>query len=883
MTSRRKRTIRDVEEDDTKAQLDTTAGSACSTAALSLLTHIRNLWEFAALVEFIYLFGSAIKIDNDIDVETLEEECVKPGHSQKLSEIGLALLKYVSSHKGLTLEIFDEFARRQYMAKAPQRNPFGEEEQPNKFSEFDIFMKIRVLQQLSTWTLYNSDRVREKMGEKDETQWRIEPLGWDAKDRTYFVLDDNRLYRKADPKPGPVKPQKSKAKAKPKSRGSRASKRQRLSNGKVASVEEESDNEETPPEESADNGLGGATWECVAITLEEYNKVLESIRSKNADEKILSQRIRNEVLPEIEKAAEARAKREAKRMKDLENMQKMATAKRSSRLADKQEKQKEVEAAAEAEQKKQAEFDMARKEQERQRKMEEDRETRMMTREQRLKDREMKRILHEEELAKLEERSKSVEAGEARLSERNRKAQLEKTQQEVERLKREMSHPDEHWDFDCSICGVHGPDLDDGTHILACEKCNVWQHCACHGIEPATAERDDFHFICSSCSKPKFNSIKLNYKGDSSSSQQKKPLINAGPTTAASTSNNLQKSTVMVPTNNDSPPSQQTQLSPHKHISNTNATARQEPFSNPPNNLAQPSQPYREGQTPAPSAWPRPTSSSTNQSNVRPHGDAHHQSTINRGGRQNHSSTLPHAPTTTQISYHAPQGNVAGQSNGVNGHPLQTMVNPPVPTPSDAPINGAPPSPFTSASSPYTANSSFQSQPQQSPGMLSNSPPRFAPPSSNQPNPAGMSPTKHQTLPSQPSNSPPRFPPPSSMQTSPAGISPTKHQTSSPPQPSHTPPLASPPQQQPGMTYLPAITPVPSPAKPVQATPGSQTGSVAMSPPASVPSSLPPAPQLSPSVGMHGASGDGMANVPVKKMTPLKGVESPHFVNGGPQ
>lgn len=79
-----------------------------------------------------------------------------------------------------------------------------------------------------------------------------------------------------------------------------------------------------------------------------------------------------------------------------------------------------------------------------------------MTREQRLKEREVKRILHEEELAKLESRGSS-EPGEGidgRLSARNRKAALEKTQRRLEEL-----NDDANWDFDCAICGIHGKNL----------------------------------------------------------------------------------------------------------------------------------------------------------------------------------------------------------------------------------------------------------------------------------------------------------------------------------------------------------------------------------------------------------------------------------------
>lgn len=36
------------------------------------------------------------------EMQELESECLKPGPSEKLATIGLALLKHVSSHKGLT-------------------------------------------------------------------------------------------------------------------------------------------------------------------------------------------------------------------------------------------------------------------------------------------------------------------------------------------------------------------------------------------------------------------------------------------------------------------------------------------------------------------------------------------------------------------------------------------------------------------------------------------------------------------------------------------------------------------------------------------------------------------------------------------------------------
>lgn len=67
-------------------------------------------------------------------------------------------------------DIFDEYTRRQYVAKAPERNPFGAEEEPNKFDDFDVYTKIKVLQQLSTWTLNNPNSIRERLSATDSEQ-----------------------------------------------------------------------------------------------------------------------------------------------------------------------------------------------------------------------------------------------------------------------------------------------------------------------------------------------------------------------------------------------------------------------------------------------------------------------------------------------------------------------------------------------------------------------------------------------------------------------------------------------------------------------------------------------------------------------------------------
>jgi len=119
--------------------------------------------------------------------------------------------------------------------------------------------------------------------------------------------------------------------------------------------------------EDIDDGLGGAKWVCIAVSHEEYKTFLETIqKSRDPDEKVLYKRIVSDVLPIIEKRAEAQERKAAARQREIENIEKLATAKRSSRISARVEKQKEVQDAEEADRKKRSDLIMAKREQEKQ-------------------------------------------------------------------------------------------------------------------------------------------------------------------------------------------------------------------------------------------------------------------------------------------------------------------------------------------------------------------------------------------------------------------------------------------------------------------------------------------------------------------------------------
>jgi hypothetical protein len=295
------------------------------------------------------------------------------------------------------------------------------------------------------------------------------------------VLDDNRVYRMTESHPP--------ASEKPTPRTERQSnKRRRLNRGREDKTDETSNNTVV-----GDNSFGGMDWECVAVTLSEVRNLVQAFaKTRDKNEKILRQQLEDHLLPILEKQEESRKRKEQQRERELLNLAKMANAKRSSRIAGKVERQKQEDFEKEEEERSRAAEASRRREEQQQFKMERERGLRLVSREQRLKERETRRLQHEEELATLSEDSSKLFDGKGRMSERRRQAEIAKNREALKNLEDE-----EDWVFDC-ICGMYGH-VDDGTHSVACEKCNIWQHSKCLGISEQDAERPDFHLVCSAC------------------------------------------------------------------------------------------------------------------------------------------------------------------------------------------------------------------------------------------------------------------------------------------------------------------------------------------------------------------------------------------------
>lgn len=55
-----------------EAELDVALSPAVEPKNAETLSRLRNMWEFASLMQYIYLFGSVVKIENDFDIEVSE-------------------------------------------------------------------------------------------------------------------------------------------------------------------------------------------------------------------------------------------------------------------------------------------------------------------------------------------------------------------------------------------------------------------------------------------------------------------------------------------------------------------------------------------------------------------------------------------------------------------------------------------------------------------------------------------------------------------------------------------------------------------------------------------------------------------------------------------
>ncbi|KAK6353740.1 hypothetical protein TWF730_008168 [Orbilia blumenaviensis] len=441
---------------------------------------LHQQWQFAAVWEFLYQFHKGLKSPYYENIEEFARDLSSPSGTPMLYDVQIGLLKNVSSQRGLTIDMFDDYTRRQFINRRVSTNPFGTGPTPLSFYSFSPELRVLVLHQLVMWIVSNTDTFRNKIDPHkvmDHTDWRIDPVGWDAKGNTYYQFDNGYLYCRAEPLP-PVY-------QKWKSRKSTVSKSKRR---KVATEDEDEQEPNSPLPNENEIFLSRIEWKCICSNLEEYRALVARFdNSKHPDEKELRKVIIQDIMPALEKEEQRRRKKLLEEEKELARLELLSGRKRSARVDERMAKRREAEEHEQKRRREQEEHDRQAKEDLQRQKDEEARIAKLEEREKRLQEREFRAKQRAEERARLLD----PDATESDDNDKGRKSSRQK-----EKRKAELDMEDSDWVFDC-ICGVNGLNYDDGTYSIACDKCGVWQHTECLNVPAHTAEESEF--ICDRC------------------------------------------------------------------------------------------------------------------------------------------------------------------------------------------------------------------------------------------------------------------------------------------------------------------------------------------------------------------------------------------------
>ena len=226
----------------------------------------------------------------------------------------------------------------------------------------------------------------------------------------------------------------------------------------------ESEEPESPPQANgiqADDDLG---WHVQCITLEDYNIFLMRLKkSRDVDEKELYRYLHDDVLPQLIEQEKEREQARQQQEQEFLKEQAYAARKRSTRLVQKEEERK-IMREKEAELIK---FQIAeegkKREEHKLKKLEQEREARLLLREQRQRERELRIQQREEEKMRATEDAErlgkpikflikaATSPAPVKLTTRQQALESKREGDATEPYRK----PDESWFFDC-LCGKHG-------------------------------------------------------------------------------------------------------------------------------------------------------------------------------------------------------------------------------------------------------------------------------------------------------------------------------------------------------------------------------------------------------------------------------------------
>ncbi|CAG8497949.1 9873_t:CDS:10 [Dentiscutata heterogama] len=430
------------------------------------ILHIRSLWEFANVSQFMHTYYDAFGLDS-FDTDELERSLATDDNIQ-IGDLIIKMLRTLSFNKNISLDNWEQHLLQQYQKHAPEKNPFGDETCSIKFEDMSVKQKVLILHDLCHWQMRNPDRFRNFLSNQDNPQeWRVTPVGYDSKGNTYWLFDDNRLCKES-PKKDVSKKQKSKVKNTRRSRAKHV------------------------PSEVNETIAETTNWETVCVTIaewEEFPKRFE--KSRNVQEKAFYKLLTEDLLPQILAALHEKEKERKK-------LDALANRKRSSRIQKREFEKQEADRAAQLKKDQDEREEKTKQEELARLKAERDREARSQARERRSKEREQRLLARDDKLKKEQETT----------IERQHVIKIKR----VSDIQDHLTPPDttfqvknqnpEDWYFDC-LCGISGTNINDGSNMIACDRCAVWQHldCLLKTDERFRKTRDfsQIEYVCARC------------------------------------------------------------------------------------------------------------------------------------------------------------------------------------------------------------------------------------------------------------------------------------------------------------------------------------------------------------------------------------------------
>ncbi|KAJ3029323.1 UNVERIFIED_CONTAM: hypothetical protein HDU68_012478 [Siphonaria sp. JEL0065] len=177
------------------------------------ITALRASWEFAATTQFCTMFQAAVKFPFE-STEAFENALVTYPPPSELIDLHVKMLRIMTFNRFVTPESWPQWFRKECEKKFEDWGPLFPEEK--EYGDLTAIEKIRILRRISEWQFDLPERFRGVAKDDDDCRhWRVDPIGWDSFGGTYWLFDDNRLYREFSPENLPAEPPKARGRGKP--------------------------------------------------------------------------------------------------------------------------------------------------------------------------------------------------------------------------------------------------------------------------------------------------------------------------------------------------------------------------------------------------------------------------------------------------------------------------------------------------------------------------------------------------------------------------------------------------------------------------------------------------------------------------------------------